>query len=504
MTVKRALRLPLLALLLLALAVPAPAAAAAEACTLDPAPSDLLGNYLAHVRGCLEGDEARTQAVAALAAETKEKVESLPSSGEPGSGFAARVRDGLADFLPLLHLSAESLVASDDGSALNVNFNPIRSADLGSLGIVLQIQQPEPSEEVLKSVDAAQRAAAKELIDERLGDFDQLTWTVKWGYERPVPADALSRRDAPWLWGRSYKRYRPLVENQLLPRLLEAAGGDLPADEQRLLGDCEVDAGRWAEGRIAGFDSPRNLTLGQLRLALGDDYQPCLAAWVRQEADVVDLDRKLDALSLLPFLIDNQPQLVASLVFDERDELVGRDSVEAAISFEMGLYNLNTLLRQNARQADGAWTALRAFPADLAKSENKFTFSLRYVERSAYRLDRSFGEGAGAVTVTADLPQSEEWCGKLQYSRNATWHRLKIDGKEMYPRFHLSAEYVDVSDDPQRQDRLVAKATYEIPVSGQSAIPVSLTYASKAEFLGDVDKQLSAHLGLSYKLPGKN
>jgi hypothetical protein len=68
------------------------------------------------------------------------------------------------------------------------------------------------------------------------------------------------------------------------------------------------------------------------------------------------------------------------------------------------------------------------------------------------------------------------------------------------PRVDLSLEVFEVSGDPMRQDRRVAKLSYDLPLAKGVTLPVTLVYANKAEFLGDPDEQLSAHVGLSFKL----
>ena len=68
------------------------------------------------------------------------------------------------------------------------------------------------------------------------------------------------------------------------------------------------------------------------------------------------------------------------------------------------------------------------------------------------------------------------------------------------PRFDLKASYEDFSDDPVRQDRGVATATFSYPVSPGFFLTLGAVYATKPEFRGEVDEEISARLGLTYKL----
>jgi len=62
-----------------------------------------------------------------------------------------------------------------------------------------------------------------------------------------------------------------------------------------------------------------------------------------------------------------------------------------------------------------------------------------------------------------------------------------------------------VTGDPKRNDRVVATASLTYRISGDLQIPVGLIYSSNPDYLEDPakkpDKKLSAHLGLTLKLP---
>ena len=74
----------------------------------------------------------------------------------------------------------------------------------------------------------------------------------------------------------------------------------------------------------------------------------------------------------------------------------------------------------------------------------------------------------------------------------------------MFPsgKLDLSLSYENVSDDPLRQDRTLAGATYTQGLAEGLQLTVGLVWANKAEYLPDSDDQLSARIGLNYKLSG--
>lgn len=90
-------------------------------------------------------------------------------------------------------------------------------------------------------------------------------------------------------------------------------------------------------------------------------------------------------------------------------------------------------------------------------------------------------------------PSSKTRIAKLGWSRN-------FGGLQGQPtRFDLVAGYEDVTDDPARRDRLVATATMNLKF-GQMDVPFGIVYANHGKYLGEVDEQLSAHLGLKFDL----
>lgn len=481
---------------LLALALMALPAAAADQCDA-PTDDQFLGAFLSEYETCIEQmrtelDEAGGTSHLESAA-AKEVHETLAAKPSGTTGFGSQLRDSIEDFLPLFGFAVDSVSTSDDDKSLVLRLNPLRSARFGSLAVTVTATEPEPGDELLMQAPEGQKTMLEELAAEDLDDLANLTYGFKWGIERQADLDA-SRP----LFGRSYQRYRPFIEKRLLPAV--AADADLSGIEQRLTDlHCDPDSGE---------------TIEAMKARLKDRFELCLDLLRRRRTGIVALDRRLDKLSLLPFLIDNQPQLVVSGAFHDRDPIVGRDGWEVELSYEMGFDNFNSILkrydklrRDRGLDADPSalnqafWDAVEGLDETQVKAENKFTFSLAYAERRPYRFDRTFGSGDDAIPVQIDLAGASDVCGKVEWHRNATWHEIEVGDMTVSPRLHVSGEYVDVSDDPLRQDRMVWVATYEIPLAKGTSLPLSLTYANHAEFLGEPDKELSAHFGVSYKLP---
>lgn len=512
-----------IALVLLAAALPGSAAVDCR----PPQNDELLKEYLQRFDVCSQQAEGpREEALKNEVADKTQKTLEAKPTATPG--FASQIRDSIEDFLPLFSFAVDEITTSKDDRSLTLRFNPIRSMRWGSLAATLTATQPEPGMTLLAQVAEDQQAKLKELANQDLGDLGNLDFAVKWGFEHEATLDDT------WLLGRSYKKYAPIIEDRLLPGIARRnlLGGDRAEIEARIAG-CEERFDQPAAHRTlrrlgVTFDEPvqpRDLPISALEAVLGDEgFGSCLTAWQARILNVEAADARLDKLALLPYLIDNQPQLVFEGAWHERDALVGRDGWDAKVAYEMGFHNFNTLLdayhkrRSEASSSDeealvtAFWHVvddLDAKAIDAIEAENRLTFSLAYGERNRYQLDQTFGEGDEAIPVSFDLDKATEWCGKLEWQRNATKQPIRIGDVVVHPRFHLSWEYIDVSDDPMRQDRMVAIATYEIPVPegtwvpwpAGTSIPLSLSYANHSEFLGEPDEQLSAHFGISYKLP---
>jgi len=439
--------------------------------------------------------------------ETPERVAALPTSTGQGAGFADRVNGSIADFLPLFQFAIDSVSTSDDKKSVTVKFNPIRSGIYGSLQVKATATEPEPYDALLNEIAEEQRAGQADAIRSQVDDLSDLTITAVYGYERDPPP-AASLEDLGRLWGRNYGRYERVVGAFLLG-WTEAVVNDLDAQEDAAddrLSDFDV---RLSEGAATLGLNPDmdldDLTIGQAQQILASEFDSFMALVEPDVRRMAEDAKKLEGLGLLPFLVDNQPQFTVTASYRDRDDLIGRDVWTGTLALEVGRYNFNTLLRrfrekQGARELNPAAATFGEMVAneERIRSGEKFTLSATYVRHDDYSRDYTFGE-LEENTVSLNLDESEEFCGKLEWIRNATWQPIRIDGEEVYPRVVLSVERVWASGDEMRQDRWVGNVTYNIPLQGGISVPLSLVYANHAEFLGEPDEQFSAHFGFNFK-----
>jgi hypothetical protein len=75
---------------------------------------------------------------------------------------------------------------------------------------------------------------------------------------------------------------------------------------------------------------------------------------------------------------------------------------------------------------------------------------------------------------------------------------VKPDGRRA--RLDASLTYEDFSDDPLRQNRGIANFTLTYPLLEGFFLTLGAVYATKPEFRGEVDEELGARAGITYKI----
>jgi hypothetical protein len=498
-----------------------------------PTPRDdqTLDQYESEIRGYTQGN-AREVAVAAV----KEKVSSKTTSVTLPDGFAGRVSDAIADFLPFFQGAVNGLSTSEDNKSITARFNPVRG-NWGDLGLVATATEPEPFSPLLEAIVEAARTDQEHKLTDDASLFDDITYTATYGYaNRP---GTWENRKLSRMFGRDTARYRGLIEPILIGAL--AAADDAALDELELALESIIGelVGK-ASKKLAQSAPPPSVC--ETSKDIGDQTFLC----IRNLLDSHDTEQLLSSLSkaarirttlrdrivasvvatMLPELVDNQPQLIFTLSASQRDPTVGPDAIVGTVSLELGRHNFNSVLREyrwmhDNCQREGRGSPPKGCPAEVTpyaayrqildeaggaegiRPEDRFILSLTYRDEHRYRFDYAYDEAvtdpsSGSTTTiprvaSVDLPSSHELTGRLQWGR--------FLGKPGGPqaRVDLSAEYDNVSNDDVRNDRFVARVTYTQPTADNVAFPISVTYANRGEFLGDPDKVLSAHVGISFK-----
>lgn len=517
-------RLPVLTTLLLLTATPLLAQVeGVDLSEVVPQSNDeTLGDFKARLRAA-----ATTSLNEGIEVDAAKAVAAQPSATSTEAGFGTRIHNSLNNFLPIFDFAVNTISTADDEKSATVSFNPVRLGN-HALNIKASIFEPEANAQLVESIVESVRTTQKETIEKGLDDFSDVEWSATFGFQNSRTSwdDKRSR-----MFGRDASLYQPLIR-ELMADVWETSLPDDPAVDLQL--SDLIDEVALSEEVNLPIDDGGNvdvnrLTVGMVRQAL-TDRAPRYFELLREDANrFVELNQRLaDAqVDQIAAMIDNQPQLTLSANLRNRGSLVGPDTQSYQLSWEMGSRNFNTALKKykkkqqvwRAKKASGqepgsAPTPLDAF-REVAKSnylaKNKFTLSATYQERDKYSRDYSYSESVTnplmpemptevARVASASQEKTSELCLKGQFGWAVSRQKVRLDGQEVYPRIDISLEHIDKRDDPDRQNRLVLKATYLLPLPTGLALPVTLTYADKSEFLGDPDDQLTAHLGLSYNL----
>jgi hypothetical protein len=199
--------------------------------------------------------------------------------------------------------------------------------------------------------------------------------------------------------------------------------------------------------------------------------------------------------------VNNQPQPLAGIEYVATTQAAGPDELRAKISYERGVANINTFRkyqRRVCRNGDaaastaiclGQYLAAPGVKAALA-SGSRLAATLEYVRRKRYDFT------VPDTTVSVSDKPFRSWIGSLTFGR----YLDPLGEQSQATRIDINASYEDVSNDPKRQDRGIATATLARQVGNDWVLALGLVYATKPEFRGEADRDLSLRLGLNYKI----
>jgi hypothetical protein len=465
--------------------------------------------------------QAAKKPAGANLAEVPKQVAAKTTSVAASGGFPERVNDALADFLPLVAFAVNSVSTADDKKSVTVAFNPLPAGTFGAVSASATVAQPQVFEPLMQAIDQTVRDTQVKVIQGGIDDFGDVTWSATYAYQPRVS----SWEKARTLWGRDYSLYATLL--QAAVSQIDSQFGDLAKG---------TEFNSKLNGAFPNKNVPVDtLTFGQIRRAISDGrlqgfdldgYIECLRA---QGEILGKLDAATRALHFeaLPALIDNQPQLTLSATYHDPNKFVGQRTYGVRITIETGNRNFNSVLRayRQALEKGNVTVINQPTPVDVNSLENaieevaaetkaatqtKLVFNFGFQHHDQYDLEYTYQNSAAAMqrpaavqtpgSVSLHLPASDEWTAKLQWS--TLFLATSIAGGN--PRLDISAEFLKVRNDPARQDRTVARVSYTVPLQGGGSLPFTLTYANRGEFLGQQNKLLSAHLGLSWKIDAPN
>ncbi len=465
--VGRAVARRLLAILILVLATAVSATAEeTPACnetdqTLSACHTRIVQEALAERLG-KEVGEAREEARMEKDAEATAVIAAKPNPTDTGSATPAT-----KDFLPRI-VTALGLGEIEEGEGfqtLTLNLSSPSSAVQAVLRGTRR--DPVPLEALVQALPEPIRQDRKGAIEDGLGDFDDFETALSFNVEK---------KTGRWRLGRSFSRYERTTR-EVFGAL--APPPDLASTQAFLALADKLDFG--PKTPVAQASAGLTSAVAENAIALAEDHARFDAA-LRE-----------GGYFRLAELIANQPQVHFEVAYRDRQETVGPDEVRLKATYEHGFGNINGLLRYEdcAGGIDKAcYVGYLDEVGDSIDEANRVSFSLEYAKAS----EVDYTLPADDFTFTLD--EGEKLTGSLVYGRNLT---RDDKGKET-SRLDLEAKYEDVTGDPKRNSRFVTTATYSMGISGGNTLAFDLVYANKPEYLGEVDEELSARVGLRFKL----
>jgi hypothetical protein len=261
---------------------------------------------------------------------------------------------------------------------------------------------------------------------------------------------------------------------------------NLPADQQEEVGNALNE-----QKPVKNLDAATAMRLERVAAAAFNSQETYRKA-IQQELEK-------DNFFLFADLVANQPQIYVNVEWTSPNELVGPRKTTGKATYEHGFVNVNSL-----RSACGPSFAAEK-PADLAACYQRFLTperltQLRRGDRLAVSVEYTDIKDYKVVldkdNVTFALPGDRKIVGSVALGRYLSFF---ADGSGR-TRIDLNWQYEDYGNDPNHKDRSVATLTFSQKVAGDMVFSLGAVYANKPEFRGDVNKELSAHAGLSYKI----
>ena len=421
----------------------------------------------------------------AQAQEAKDVVNANRPTVAPPT-FAARIHNSYEDFLNLFSFAINKVEESDNGQALIVRFNPLREGST-LIGTTLTVTQPAVADVVKNAIAEDVRDKTVSALEKRIGSQNDLTFSAS--YSAATVLCDPKRPTGNRCWGRSPKTYSDLV-SALLAEFVQPdrASAALAVRLGALFPDVPGDM---RQQKIPAKD--RDLVIAIIKEEIAAD-----AVELKSAKAIYDENH----LDLIATMIDNQPQATGTITVHHPALFGGPRSQAGSVELHFGRVNMNTLrdacgvLKPGQTLGACFRDKLNTYAAN-GMPTDKLVFTASYDRAQHYSL-ASLGLDPPVTGFTAiNIPQSDVLKVKAQGGRQLG---TEMTGKPLRADLSIEGGF-NQKGDVRSNNRWVGTVTLSVPFGDTMTIPVSITFANKPEFLGDVKNRIGAHVGLSYRLP---
>lgn len=407
--------------------------------------------------------------------------------------FAGRVHNSYQDFLNLFSFAINKVEESANGQAITVRLNPLRDGSQ-LLGFTLTASKPGIADAVKNAIPEAGRSDVLSKLNDKLGDVDDLTFAGSYSAET---ADCSPDRPAiNRCYGRSPSTYYDLLALSLAS--LFAAAPDETSPQAFQVKKAIVTA---FTPQVIGT-APQSDVFGlQISAAVDpNDLRTKIRSLASLDAQQTVAERNFftkQHLDVISSMIDNQPQAVLTSSYRSPGKYGGPKQTSITAELQYGPDNINAMRSECPIMGDACLQTAMQRRLTNGISTDKLVLTGTYTRNQDYNLADLGLDSTVAGFQPVNLKSSSELIVKGQAGRQLA----STVGTENV-RADLSLEGHRVENDRSRTtNRWVATATLTIPIGQNISVPVSVTYANRAEFLVNQNSKLAAHVGVSYRLP---
>jgi hypothetical protein len=427
----------------------------------------------------------------------KTEVAKAQTGADSGGASTASTLTDLVPLFDALGMLGNSASQAGGTLALNLNFLlPVQDADKNTQLSLIVNTSPEPLDQLIQTFPETVRSARKEALQKDISTFGdsraELTWSL---------VNSRFGRD----FTAARKVLAPIYEGARNKVVVATGQRDINAATRLTQLTARLvrhpDAGATDANTEFG-KYPDKIAASRFELI-------ALAKEAGEEAGsgakATSNELTAAGLSHLANLVNQQPQILFTLSHDIRDSIVGPEKTSAKLTWEFTSRNLSNFLgdtgsacrdKDEVRKGGAAYTqcvdALGRYVSQYADALEK---QPRWKLSAAYQRVDAVQYNFASDNVMLDLPKTERievalgWGRPLNAAKNAD-------------RLDLEAAYdSNVDNDTSNKERVKVTLTYTRRVA-EMDLPFSIVYANKNEYLGEVDHQISLHVGIKFKSPG--
>jgi len=398
------------------------------------------------------------------------------------AGLSSSVRD----FVPLLNFTGviSGVTKDDDTGVLNVDFNLAAFSEDRNVQFRAVIDtSPTLFEAIVNALPEDKRDERTEALLKDAADLDNVTLEVSY--------NVTGRR-----FGRAFQQYRNRFESLFRQVLAEHQDQDRDVNLDFFSIFRDFPAINFTDATFGQMGPARTTIESRVREIIEKEVA------LQKSIETMLQERRL---GLFGQLVNNQPQLNFTISKALRDELFGPEGVSGRIAYEMGFANINGLDKQSQHVCDIA-DQLSATRDELTRCLDAYTSYVRAREGDIETGSRLsfFAEFTSVDDYSFQLPDDgvdlniaggTKWSAGLDYGRLLG---VQADGTAS-ARIDIAAAFESPANEDLGNKRFIVGLTITKNF-GDISLPFGIVYANKGEFLTDVDRQLSAQIGLKFNL----